>query len=273
MGARLGVGCYYGDRIQGGEVAGFLLTDYTYQPDYWIPTHSHLRSYFSLVVAGGYKENYGNRGRLCQPATVVFHPAGERHSERVGSVGARVFSIEIASHWLGESPEYRTVLEQPADFQGGPLAQLAFRLYREFRRPDIFSPLAVEGLMLEFAAERARRECRPPRGRPPHWLARAEEVLRAEFAAPPTLGELAGEVGVHPVHLARTFRAKLGCSVGDYVRQLRVEYACQRLSTSDAPLVDIALDAGFTDQSHFARTFRRFRGLTPATFRRLHRSG
>jgi AraC family transcriptional regulator len=183
-----------------------------------------------------------------------------------------VFSVEIAPQWLGESPEYRAVLDQPADFQGGPLARLAFRLYREFRGPDIFSPLAVEGLMLEIAAERARRECRPPGAKSPRWLARAEEVLRARFVAPPSLGELACEVGVHPVHLARTFRAKLGCSVGDYGRQLRVEYACQRLSSSDAPLVDIALAAGFADQSHFARTFRRFRGLTPANFRRLHRA-
>ena len=272
MGVKLDVGCYYGDRIQGGEVAGFLLTEYTDQPDYWIPTHSHLRSYFSLVVAGGYKENYGNRGRLCQPATVVFHPAGERHSERVAPVGARVFSIEIASHWLGESPEYRTVLEQPADFQGGPLARLAFRLYREFRRPDAFSPLAVEGLMLEFAAERARHKNRPGRVRPPRWLTRAQEVLSARFVAPPSLAELAAEIGVHPVHLARAFRACLGCTVGDYVRQLRVEYACQRLMASDATLVDIALDAGFADQSHFARTFRRLRGVTPTAFRRLSRS-
>src|SRR6185312_13324665 len=103
------------------------------------------------------------------------------------------------------------------------------------------------GLMLEFAAERARHADRPLRGRPPLWLARAQELLRVRFVAPPSLVELAGEVGVHPVHLARTFRSHIGCTVGDYVRQLRVEYACQRLTASDAPLVDIAMDAGFAD--------------------------
>jgi len=272
MGVKLAAGCYYGDRVQGREVAGFLLTDYAYQPGQCIPTHSHARSYFSLIVTGGYEETYGSRSRVCQPATVVFHPAGERHAERIGGAGARVFSVEVASHWLAKSPGYGTVLEEPADIQGGPLARLSFRLYREFLRPDAFSPLAVEGLMLEFAAERARHADRPLRGRPPLWLARAQEVLRARFIAPPSLVELAEEVGVHPVHLARTFRSHLGCTVGDYVRQLRVEYACQRLTASDAPLVDIALDAGFADQSHFARTFRRLRGLTPAAFRRLHRS-
>jgi AraC family transcriptional regulator len=250
-------------------VAGFWLTDYAYRPGHRIPMHSHVRSYFSLIVAGGYEETYGSRNRMCQPATVVFHPAGERHAERIGRAGARVFSVEVASHWLGQTPDYRTVLEEPVDFQGGPLSRLAFRLYREFRRPDAFSPLAVEGLMLEFAAERARHKNRPGRVRPPRWLTRAQEVLSARFVAPPSLAELAAEIGVHPVHLARAFRACLGCTVGDYVRQLRVEYACQRLTASDASLVDIALDAGFADQSHFARTFRRLRGVTPTAFRRL----
>jgi AraC family transcriptional regulator len=272
MGVRLGVGCYYGNRVQDGEVAGFLLTDYTYQPGYRIPTHSHARSYFSLIVEGDYEETYGNRSRMCKPATVVFHPGGERHAERVGHAGARVFSVEVASHWLGKSPKYRTVLDEPADFQGGTLARLAFSLYREFRQPDTFSPLAVEGLMLEFAAERGREENRRRRGRPPHWLSRAQEALQVRFAAPPTLDALACELGVHPVHLARAFRANVGCSVGEYVRQRRVEHACQQLTVSDVPLVDIALAAGFADQSHFTRTFKRLRGLTPATFRRLHRS-
>jgi AraC family transcriptional regulator len=272
MGVKLAVGCYFGDCLQGRELAGFWLTDFTYQPGHRIPTHSHAQSYFSLIVAGGYEETYGNRNRTCQSATVVFHPAGERHAERIGCAGARVFSVEVVSHWLGASPEYRPVLEEPADFQGGPLARLAFRLYQEFRRPDTFSPLAVEGLVLECAAERARHGNRPACGRPPRWLTRAQEALRARFVAPPSLAELADEVGVHPVHLARTFRAYLGCTVGDYVRQLKVEYAGQRLTASEAPLVDIALDAGLADQSHFARTFRRLRGLTPTAFRLLHSS-
>jgi AraC family transcriptional regulator len=49
---------------------------------------------------------------------------------------------------------------------------------------------------------------------------------------------------------------------------LRIEDACRRLATSDAPLVAIALDAGFADQSHFAKTFKRQTGMTPAEYRR-----
>ncbi len=46
-------------------------------------------------------------------------------------------------------------------------------------------------------------------------------------------------------HLARTFRRCHGCTVGDYVRRLRMEFACQRLADSEAFLAQIALEAGF----------------------------
>jgi AraC family transcriptional regulator len=272
MGIKLSAGCYFGNRVQGRAVAGFLMTDCTYPPGERLPKHCHERSYFNLLVTGSYSETYGSRSRECQPATVVFHPAGELHAERIGGAGARIFSVEVGPHWLRDAPEYRSALEAPADFRGGPMARLAAHLYREFRRPDRFSPLAVEGLMLELVAERGRCEERRAGRRPPPWLVQAQEVLRDRFAAPLSLAELANEVGIHPVHLARTFRAHYGCSVGDYLRQLRVDYASQQLTATDAPLVAIALAAGFADQSHFTRTFRRLRGLTPAAFRSLHRA-
>jgi hypothetical protein len=48
---------------------------------------------------------------------------------------------------------------------------------------------------------------------------------------------------------------------------VRIDFACVELANSDAPLVDIALAAGFCDQSHFTRTFRRYTGMVPSLFR------
>jgi AraC family transcriptional regulator len=78
-------------------------------------------------------------------------------------------------------------------------------------------------------------------------------------------------VGVHPAHLARVFRQQYGCTLGDYVRRLRVEFACRRMTTGDTPLVEIALAAGFADQSHFTKTFKSLVGITPAEFQRQFR--
>jgi AraC family transcriptional regulator len=96
-------------------------------------------------------------------------------------------------------------------------------------------------------------------------------LIRARFADPPRLDSIAEEVGVHPVHLAREFRRAYGCSIGEWVRHLRVEYACQALSSSTLPLATIAATAGFADQSHFTRVFRLLTSVTPSVFRKNFR--
>jgi AraC family transcriptional regulator len=63
----------------------------------------------------------------------------------------------------------------------------------------------------------------------------------------------------------------LGVSVGDYVRRLRLEWAANELATSELPLADVAIGAGFVDQSHFTRAFKRHTGVTPGRFRALLR--
>src|SRR5690606_38860949 len=99
------------------------------------------------------------------------------------------------------------------------------------------------------------------------WLDRVREQLHDEFRQRHTLENLARTAGVHRVHLAREFRRCFGCTVGHYIRQRRVEFACQRLAASADPLSDIAFDAGFADQSHFTNTFRRLVGVSPGAFR------
>jgi AraC family transcriptional regulator len=81
------------------------------------------------------------------------------------------------------------------------------------------------------------------------------------------LSELASEVGVNAAHLARVFRARYGTSVGEYGRRLRLDWAAGEIARDDRPIAEIATEAGFADQSHFTRLFRRHVGTTPARFR------
>src|SRR5262249_21772677 len=80
---------------------------------------------------------------------------------------------------------------------------------------------------------------------------------------------VAAAVGIHPVHLARVFRYHFGATLGDYVRRLRVEFAARQLITTEETLAGIALAAGFSDQSHFTRTFKRQTGMTPCSLPEL----
>ena len=101
----------------------------------------------------------------------------------------------------------------------------------------------------------------------PRWLQQAKDLLHARFNENLTLAHIAQNVGVHPVHLAQTFHKTYHCTIGDYMRKLRIEYACHELATSAKPIVDIAMETGFCDQSHFTRTFKRAIGAAPSQYR------
>jgi AraC family transcriptional regulator len=143
----------------------------------------------------------------------------------------------------------------------------AYKLRRELRAGDELAPLVIDGVGLALLAEFARIPGVRMERLAPRWLERARAQLHEEFVTPPSLDRLAVEAGVHRAHLARAFRKHYGCTIGDYVRQRRIAHACHRLSMTDTPISDIALDAGFADQSHFTTTFKRLVGATPGEFR------
>lgn len=254
-------------------MSGLILSESVYPPHAKIARHSHARSYFCVVLEGTYRETYGHRTRDCAPATVVFHPAGEVHSDEFFSRRTRLFDLEVDSSWLERVEEYSGTLDAPGHFQGGPLAWLARRLHKEFYRMDDVSPLAIEGLAIELLAETSRY-CKTPLDKePPNWLKQAKELLREKFAENLRTAFVAESVSVHPVSLCRAFRRFHGCTMGEFVRGLRVEVACTQLSTSPMPLSQIAAATGFTDQSHFCKTFKTYLGTTPDQYRKRFQQG
>jgi len=83
--------------------------------------------------------------------------------------------------------------------------------------------------------------------------------------------ELAAAAGVQPAQLTRAFRAHYGEGIGEYARRLRLEWAAESLVRTDVGLALLAAEAGFADQSHFTRAFRRLYGLAPGRYRTAHR--
>jgi len=156
----------------------------------------------------------------------------------------------------------------PASVFTEPLGepQRAARLTQELDAADDLAPLAAEAIALELLVMMARIESATLKS-PPSWLLRAQELLHERFAGPLRISEVAQAVGIHPAHLARTFRAHFSVSIGSYVRRLRLEWAAVELGRADSSLAAIALDAGFADQSHFTRAFKRQLGITPSAFR------
>jgi AraC family transcriptional regulator len=271
MGLRLPSGTFYGEIVRNRAVGGFILSESVFGADLRIPPHSHENPFLYFVLRGASTERYEQKTRSAEPSTLVFHPAGETHANHWHQGGGRCFHLEITPPMLARIHPYLPLLDGPADFHGGLPIGVAARLYREFHRDDDVSPLAMEGLALELLAEVARRPTAVTERTPPRWLRQARDLLHARFAGSPSLDEIAAAVGVHPAHLARVFRRHYGCTLGDTIRQLRVDFACREMTAGDTPLIKIALAAGFADQSHFTKTFKSLVGMTPTEFQRQFR--
>jgi AraC family transcriptional regulator len=250
-------------RLLVGDLA-LLETDY--QPHQATAPHTHAEPYFSLVLQGRFQERVGAAEREYGAGTAIYRPAHQVHQQRFGTAGARCFTIDLPRDWLTRYGDRRS---GEIELAGSAAPEWLTRLHREFRDPDMVTELAVEGLALCLLSEVLRL---PRERRAPRWLTMAREILDHEYQTSSRLAELGARLGVHPAHLARTFRAVYGCGVAEYVRRKRLEEVSREILTTDLPLSQIAAAHGFVDQSHLGRWFRRIYGISPARYRRAGRT-
>jgi AraC family transcriptional regulator len=252
-------------------VPGFTVTPGRHARGTTLGWHDHGTPTICCVLQGGFTESWRGGSVIASPGTIKVTPAGDRHCDNFGKSDVRGLLIEVAPDRVETIRPYSQVLDQRQSLQGGPAAAIAQRLDEELRLPDDSALLAIEGLLLELVATVSRIERHTSIRRRPSWLLAARDLIHADPGAHLSLAGIAEVVGVHPITLARGFRVGYGCSVGTYVRRLRVELASRWLVETNLPLAEIALAAGFCDQSHFSNLFRRTVGVTPSDYRRQSR--
>jgi AraC family transcriptional regulator len=258
---------FSGHMIKTCEFAGLRLVDGVHSAKTRVPEHSHQFAVLCIGVTGMCNEVFAGKLRQYEASTLAFLPANQCHSLDFPFADTRAFSIDIAVSWIERAREFSLQLDHSVHAHGGLLSALMMKIYDEFRHLDSASPVAIQGLTMEMLAAVSRNTSNLFDRRPRRWLACAEEFLRESFTEHLTLAQVASAAGVHPVYLAREFRRFHGCTIGEYIRRLRVERACRQVSSSKESLATIAASAGFSDQSHFSRTFKRLKGMTPAQYR------
>ncbi len=267
-------------RFQAREVPRCTVTHVWFPPGVTLETHEHDRSTFAVILAGGFdlalqSASVGSRTFACPAGTILTQPAGARHANHIASTGAQGVVLQPDT-LAGALPERcRAMLDRISFFRDGPIAAAARSLARELAAPDDdLTALAIEGLVLEILAEAARLdlEIGIHQTQAPTWLTAATDLVHARFRENLRIDEIAGAAGVHAAHLAAVFRRVHRIPIGNYMRRLRVDWAADRLIGSDLPISVIAAEAGFADQAHLTRWFRRMMGATPAAYRRERRT-
>jgi AraC family transcriptional regulator len=249
------------ERAEYGPVA-IAITEYAAQLR--LRPHCHTDAYVTFVSRGGYAERTHRETRYCTEGAVLIHGEGEVHDDAFLPVRTRCVNVFVDRSWrwgLGAHDMLGSPVMLPPS---SATRSIMHRLETEIRSPDDVTPIVIQSLILEVMVLLRRASTTRDA---PAWLRHASAFLTTHFAEPLGLQDVALAVGIHPAQVARAFREHFGMSVGEKLRAIRVDYACRQLQSKE-PLVAIARDAGFADQSHFTRVFRRIIGDTPAAYRR-----
>lgn len=227
-------------------------------------THHHHHPTVSLLFRGSLRETARRTEEPVEGLALVVKPAGTRHSDDFGPTGASLLQINLPGS-AHDDAELHAGLRQWRWIRGGAPLLAAVELLRT---------VALSGPG-ESGALDAAREVLATLGpaapaAAPGWLPEVAEYLREAVrqGRQPRVPDAAAVAAIHPVHLTRVFRRQFGCTVSAYIRRLRVQQAA-RLLAGQQPLARIAAHAGFADQSHCTREFRRETRLRPAEYRAL----
>lgn len=143
------------------------------------------------------------------------------------------------------------------------------------RRPDETNQLFIDHMMLALTAHVAqtyggmRRIAETNRGGLAPWqVKRACEKLESDLSGKFTLEQIAAEFELSVTHFARAFRASTGLPPHQWLLHQRVKAAKQLMTVRELPLAEIAMSAGFANQSHFTRVFSSLVGASPGAWRR-----
>ncbi len=99
-------------------------------------------------------------------------------------------------------------------------------------------------------------------------LARVIEFLKENYTSDISREGLAAAIGMSGDHMSRMFKAYTGKKINDYINELRVEAAAERLRITDEKIIDIAFSVGFESLATFNRAFLKVKGVSPSNFRR-----
>ena len=193
-----------------------------------IEPHRHEDAYVAIVLEGSYEESSVDGTWLCEPGDVVVHPRWHLHTDRFAGRRTRVLNVLAPL----------------------PVPPGVWRL----RRTGPFA--STEALMREL------RHAEPIAPRPtPRSLSRFTERITTGIA------NAAAHAGVSREHASRMYRRHFGLAPRAARAEMQLRLALALLTTTRIPLAEVALQAGFADQAHFARRIRSATGRTPRELR------
>ena len=139
------------------------------------------------------------------------------------------------------------------------------KMYKELLANDNFSETSIQILLLSLVNDSTKLANQ----KKPKWALSVFEILNDKWNEKLTLNEIINLTQVHPVTISKHFTKHFACTLGEYMRKLKISKSIGLIRNKNCSLTDIAFECGFADQSHFIRTFKDITGWLPKTFQKV----
>ncbi len=225
--------------------------------------HSHEKYHLSLILQGGNLESRKGEDIQVLPGTIIVYDKEEVHRNRHTAFPSENLNIEIDDQFFKQNELSTT------DFRRSILKNTAvqfqlLKIYKELRVNDISSAESIHSSLLTlFSGHDKLVDYRP------QWVQSIQELLCDRWDEFITLEELSRELQLHPVTISRYFSKYFNCTLGEYMRRIKIEKAILFLKHTKKPLTEITFLCGFSDQSHFSKIFKQSTGFKPYEFRKI----
>ncbi|HED07390.1 MAG TPA: AraC family transcriptional regulator [Ignavibacteria bacterium] len=260
---------FHGQILNQRQIGNFELTETVYTPGLKIDKHFHTSPLFSIVCSGTLSEKYQNKYYKHSKFGLIYKPSFTEHSNYFYENGAKCLILKLPNSVINHLQELGLEVGSIFNFQSNANSVLITRLRNELKYFDQFSYLSLEGIIIELFAHNLRLKNKTTLFQP-DWFRDMINNIDSTKINDLNLNKLAEMANVHPVYLINTFKKFLNMTPGEYLRQKKLEIICSELKNTNKPLLDIAYQFNFSDQSHFNRFFKKYLGITPLKFRKLY---
>lgn len=263
----LTTGQFHGQTNKIHTLDGITLTDteYTQAKVDW---HYHETAYFTFILQGQVLEGNKKEIYTCTPSSLLFHHWQEPHYNIKPEGYTRGFHIEIEKQWFEKYDLRDHHLEGSFNISSPEIKLLLYKIFGESKQLDVASILSIECLLLQGLSELNHQQ-KNITSKKPLWVEKLRAILQEESNRNLSLHSLVQTLDIHPVHLSRCFPKYFNCTLGEYIRKVRIEKAISLLPIKKYSLTEIAFECGFADQSHFTRNFKELVGFNPLAYRRI----
>jgi AraC family transcriptional regulator len=227
--------------------------------------HSHKNAHITLFLKGGTIEKRKNETYAVAPGTILFYHSDELHLNQNTLFPSKNINLEFDELHLNEYNIKEEVLNIcTSDKIKTKL--LIFKIYKESLINDTFSKDSINMLLVNYASGKNYAEhflkC-------PSWVKILYELLNDCWNENPSLNDLSKVLNINRISISKHFPKYFGCTFGEYMRRLKIDKSITLIQQSACSLTEISLDCGFSDQSHFIRTFKQKTGFLPQDFKRI----